>query len=120
MTHTHTLHSPRRPSRIRPYGITRGRTAADRFLGVERLVSTVDFDPRRVLGMLPETAAVYEACRSPHTIAELAAGLALPLGVIRVLVGDLANAGRVRIHPPAADVPDRRLLERVLRGLDNL
>jgi hypothetical protein len=117
---TYGLHAPRRPSRVRPYGITRGRTAADRFLGVERLISTVEFDPRRVLGMLPETAAVYEACRYPRTIAELATGLVLPLGVIRVLVGDLAAAGRVRIHPQAADMPDRHLLERVLRGLDNL
>jgi hypothetical protein len=120
MTRTHGHHSPRRPSRVRPYGITRGRTAADQFLGVERLVSTVKFDPRRLLGMLPETAAVYEACRQPRTIAELAAGLNLPLGVVRVLVGDLVAAGRVRIHPPAAEVPDRQLLERVLRGLDNL
>jgi Protein of unknown function (DUF742) len=48
---------------------------------------------------------------SPH--------LHLPLGVVRVLVGDMADEQLVVVHRPAhaGDRPDLALLERVLDGL---
>jgi Protein of unknown function (DUF742) len=51
--------------------------------------------------------------------AEVSAHLDLPLGVTRVLVGDMAYEGLVSIHRPVnPDAhPDRALLERVLAGL---
>lgn len=114
-----------RPSRLRPFGLTRGRaiTPVDQHLGVERIVATVDFDPQRLFRLMPEAASIYESCQTEHTIAQLAVRLGLPLGVVRVIVADLMAAGRVRVLPeavPAGARPDAALLERVLHGLNNL
>jgi hypothetical protein len=45
-----------------------------------------------------------------------------PLGVIRVLVGDMADEHLVMVHRPAqaGDRPDLALLERVLYGLHTI
>ncbi|MEW2414021.1 DUF742 domain-containing protein [Streptomyces sp. NPDC046866] len=71
---------------------------------------------------MPEMPAIVEVCRRMRTIAEIAALLKLPLGVVRVLVSDLADQGRIRVygtgHGPGR--PDRALLERVLSGLRRL
>jgi hypothetical protein len=70
----------------------------------------------------PEMRAIVEVCRRMRTIAEIAALLKLPLGVVRVLVSDLADQGRLRVygtgHGPGR--PERALLERVLSGLRRL
>jgi Protein of unknown function (DUF742) len=46
----------------------------------------------------------------------------MPLGVVRVLVSDLADQGEVQVHPTGSvgGQPDRGLLERVLRGLQTI
>jgi hypothetical protein len=53
----------------------------------------------------------------------VAALLSLPLGVIRVLLGDMATLGLIDVHDNPTgrdDRPDVELMERVLRGLSNL
>ncbi|MCI0689905.1 MAG: DUF742 domain-containing protein, partial [Sporichthyaceae bacterium] len=70
----------------------------------------------------PEQREILRLCRDQaQSIAEIAALLVLPLGVVRVLVGDLADNGLVELHRPAVtsadDRPNRSLLERVLDGL---
>jgi hypothetical protein len=40
-------------------------------------------------------------CQRPMSLAEIAAALGLPLGVARVIVGDLAAAGHVGLSEPA-------------------
>jgi hypothetical protein len=57
-------------------------------------------------------------CRRRQSVAEVSALLSLPLGVVRVLVGDMADEGLVRVHGPAGDGrgPDPALLQRVLDG----
>ena len=56
--------------------------------------------------------------------AEVSALLNMPLGVARILVADLAEAGLVAVHQPGGDettgAPDVTLLERVLSGLRKL
>jgi DNA-binding IclR family transcriptional regulator len=60
-------------------------------------------------------------CRNPVPVADLASEIDLPIGVVRVLLGDLVSAGLVRIHStkgqPAAG---QRLLRMVLDGLESL
>jgi hypothetical protein len=107
----------RRSARVRPYALTGGRTQARHPLLVETLVTANRREPGQDATLPPEARAIYAFCSTRRSIAEIAAVLSLPLGVVRVLVGDLADAGRVRIHPVAAVVPRRELLERVLRGL---
>lgn len=64
----------------------------------------------------PEARAILRLARPWRSVAEIAGTLGLPLGVVRVLVADLDEAGLVTVHrPPAQDVTDH--LERVLRGL---
>jgi hypothetical protein len=55
-------------------------------------------------------------------VAELAARVDLPLGVTRVLVGDLAQQGMVMVHrsPSHTGGPTVALLEQVLQGLKQL
>lgn len=108
---------PRRSARVRPYAVTGGRTGARHPLLVETLVTSTARDPRSPGPLVPEGWAIYTLCATRRSIAEISALLSLPLGVVRVLVGDLAEVGAVRVHPAAAAVPRRELLERVLRGL---
>jgi hypothetical protein len=71
---------------------------------------------------MPELRAIVELCRGTRSVAEVSALLRIPLGVVRVLISDLADQGRIRVygtgHEPGC--PDRALLERVLSGLRRL
>ena len=55
------------------------------------------------------------------SVAEIAAGLALPLGVARVLIGDLVMQGYLRVHTTLGETTTnderRELIGRTLRGL---
>jgi hypothetical protein len=66
-----------------------------------------------------EQRAIAALCHDILSIAEVSARLHLPLGVIRVLVGDMADEHLVMVYRPAqaGDRPDLALLERVLYGL---
>jgi hypothetical protein len=71
------------------------------------------------LSLSLERRSIALLCRDILSIAEISARLDLPLGVARVLVGDMAGEGLVTVHRPASvgDRPDLALLERVLYGL---
>ena len=104
---------------VRPYVLTRGRTRTAVDIPVEALV-TVGPGAARPAGTAP-SADLVELCRVPRSVAEVAALSGLPLGVTRVLVGDLAVADVLVVHRTAgASGPDRALLARVLSGLRRL
>ncbi|MEU7603606.1 DUF742 domain-containing protein [Streptomyces sp. NPDC040724] len=114
----------RRPARVRPYSLTGGRTRFTQVLNVETFVAALDTEvsePRKP-DRMPEMPAIVEVCRRMRTIAEIAALLKLPLGVVRVLVSDLADQGRIRVYGTGHGTgrPERALLERVLSGLRRL
>ncbi len=109
---------------VRPYSWTRGRTRSEFYLAIETLVSTSS-QGRNQLGSLPvEHRAIAELCAEQTlSVAEVAALLSQPLGVARVLLGDMAGLGVVTVHQNASntgDVPDLALMERVLSGLRRL
>ncbi|MEU3724478.1 DUF742 domain-containing protein [Streptomyces sp. NPDC031705] len=112
----------RRPARVRPYSLTGGRTRFPQVLLVETFVATLDSGPAKTPDRMPEMRAIVEVCRRMRTIAEISALLKLPLGVVRVLVSDLADQGRIRVYGTGHGTgrPDRALLERVLSGLRRL
>jgi hypothetical protein len=106
---------------VRPYTVTRGRARSHRAeLEIEALVSTMPGSHPNVT-LNPEQQTIAELCQQRfQSIAEISALLRLPLGVVRVLVGDLADQGLVQLYQPrhsADDRPDIALLERVLDGL---
>ncbi|MGK4583126.1 DUF742 domain-containing protein [Kitasatospora sp. HPMI-4] len=109
---------------IRPFAMTGGRTRPRYELALEALVSA-SVAPERLATMLPEHQRICTLCTEVKSVAEVSALLSLPLGVARILVADLAEAGLVAIHQPAAggesgNQPDVTLLERVLSGLRKL
>ncbi|MFJ2898539.1 DUF742 domain-containing protein [Streptomyces sp. NPDC087218] len=109
---------------VRPYAMTGGRTRPRYQLAIEALVSTTA-DPSRLQGQLPEHQRICRLCFEIKSVAEISALLSIPLGVARILVADLAEAGLVAIHQPggnesAGGQPDVTLLERVLSGLRKL
>ncbi|MGP3968529.1 DUF742 domain-containing protein [Streptomyces sp. 6N223] len=109
---------------VRPYAMTGGRTRPRYQLAIEALVSTTA-DPSRLTGQLPEHQRICQLCYEVKSVAEVSALLTIPLGVARILVADLAEAGLVAIHQPGHDgepggQPDVTLLERVLSGLRKL
>jgi hypothetical protein len=110
-----------RSRRVRPYALTGGRTRTRYQLLVETMISVPSYDAELAATLLPESKAVYEHARRPVSLAELSALLAIPLGVIRVLVSDLAESGLVFVHPTGHTYRyDHHILERVLDGLDKL
>ena len=104
--------------RVRPYVRTGGRTRPAVVLAVEALVSAV---PGASEPPGADHRAVAALCASPRSVAEVAALLEVPLGVARVLVGDLAQEGVVVVHPTSGPGgPDAALMKRVLDGLRRL
>ncbi|HEV7451623.1 MAG TPA: DUF742 domain-containing protein [Pseudonocardiaceae bacterium] len=108
---------------VRPYTWTGGRTSPVFDLAVETLVSTSEHGRDVAALTKEEHRAVAELCRDPRSVAEVAALLSLPLGVARVLLGDMANLSLIMVHRTAnssGDTPDVGLMERVLSGLRRL
>ncbi|MCH0566633.1 MULTISPECIES: DUF742 domain-containing protein [unclassified Streptomyces] len=132
----------RKPARVRPYSLTGGRTRFGHVLLVETFVAALEpAEERRELTgggvpalagaqgtlatrVMPEMRAIVELCRRMRTVAEIAALLRMPLGVVRVLLSDLADQGKIRVYGTGTGHgtgrPDRALLERVLSGLRRL
>ncbi len=110
--------------RVRSYVLTGGRTRSNADLPLETLVKVtaqgVSASPRLAL----ERKQIVELCSEPLSIAEVSAHLHLPLGVARVLVGDMNEEGFLMSFKPQHAVtgerPDLKLLERVLDGLQAL
>ncbi|MGB8960486.1 MAG: DUF742 domain-containing protein [Pseudonocardiaceae bacterium] len=108
---------------VRPYTWTCGRTSPVIDLAVETLVSTSDHGHDMAVLTSEEHRAVAELCGNPRSVAEVAALLSLPLGVVRVLLADMADIGLVVVHRSAngaSNTPDMALMERVLSGLRRL
>lgn len=109
---------------VRPYALTRGRTRPGRadlplealVRGVASATDTVGTSERRRILELTGGQIL--------SVAELSAHLSLPLGVVRVLVGDLADEGLVVVHSgssaAAAPATNLKVLESVLNGISAL
>jgi hypothetical protein len=110
---------------VRPYTLTRGRTRPERAdLPLEALVRGV-----APAGRPNETAERRRILELTSTeilsVVEISAHLRLPLGVVRVLVGDLADDGLVLVHSgtPTSQAPasaQLKVLESVLNGISSL
>lgn len=107
----------------RPYTWTRGRTRPIQDLSVETLVFTSD-EGRDVTAICSaEHAAIAGLCADVRSVAEVAALLGLPLGVVRVLLADMIDTGLMHAHRNTLGLdsaPDMSLMERVLAGLYRL
>ncbi|WP_369405980.1 DUF742 domain-containing protein [Streptacidiphilus carbonis] len=112
---------------VRPYTLTRGRTrhaegaAFDVIAQVVAADRTGLPDPDEAEGADdPEHQQILELVRSqPLSVAEIAAETDLPLGVVRILLGDLLDAELIRVSRPVptALLPDVSVLREVIQGL---
>ncbi|TDD34055.1 DUF742 domain-containing protein [Actinomadura sp. KC06] len=101
---------------VRPYTVTDGRTRPTVELD---LLSLVVADGVLPPALDPEHAEALELCRTPTSVAEVAAHLRLPVAVTKILLADLMDH-RAMIRQAAhtaADPTDRALLEKLLDGL---
>src|ERR1700748_2671298 len=90
-------------SLVRPYTLTAGRTKASVELSLEAPVQTLQAalyhrsPPNDVRGR------IVQLCVKSPSVAEISARLDLPLGVARVLVGDLVTSGYLRVSRTLTD-----------------
>ncbi|SRR6266542_1083018 len=108
---------------VRPYAMTGGRTRPTSgefdlisLVVATRPVSTMD------TGLGPEHLAIMDLCRHPLSVAEVAAHLDLPVGIVRVLLSDLLDKGLIlaREPQPASQLPGEGVFKAVINGLRSL
>jgi hypothetical protein len=112
---------PEEPSLVRPYTLTAGRTEPRVHLPLEAPIGKratakeSQWPGNDVRGQIITMSLEFPS------VAEIAAGLALPLGVARVLIGDLVAQGYLQVHTTlgesATSDERRELIGRTLRGL---
>lgn len=104
---------------VRPYALVRGRTrpprAAPDLIDIVTAVGEPGNDP---FGIGPEYRRLLGLCRKPIAVADLASDTELPLGVVRVMLGDLRQRGLIRVAGSARqDSSEEAVLRSVLDGL---
>jgi hypothetical protein len=102
---------------VRPYALIRGRTrsSGDAF----DLVATVRALAEQADDLGPEQQLILRAARSPISLADLAVELELPVGVVRVLLGDMRDHGLISVTSAhaAGSRSNDRILKEVINGL---
>ena len=104
------------------YAFTRGRTrAVGQELPLEAIATATGRSFTSGASLQMESRAIVELCARPKSLAEIGAALRVPVGVARVLVGDLANSGHLEVHLPRTTDrdggPGHVILGRLLDGL---
>ncbi|HYQ67917.1 DUF742 domain-containing protein [Actinophytocola sp.] len=108
---------------VRPYAWTGGRTKSTVDFEIETMVSTSEHGERIEALRQTEHRSIAGLCAEPRSVAEVATLLSVPLGVAKVLLGDMSKLGLVIVHRTAAVGDDKAhlmLMERVLSGLRRL
>jgi hypothetical protein len=123
---------------VRPYALTGGRThhqRAEQFDLVALVVTDEKAAEELARGGMgppergvppsgrwapdPEHEMILALCRTPLSVVEIASELELPLGVVRVLLGDLLDRSLIQVRRPApvAQFPSERVLKEVIDGI---
>lgn len=108
---------------VRPYAVTRGRTAptGETQVGLIDSVMATGAWPQPHFRPGPEQRRILELCHRAKPVVDLASETDLPVGVVRVLLSDLIDEGLVRlIAAHRKPHTDQRLLRMVLDGLQSL
>ncbi len=114
----------REASLVRPYTLTAGRTDTDIDLPLEAPVQSLQAGLGHRWPPNDARGKIIQLCVSSPSVAEISARLDLPVGVARVLVGDLVLSGYLRVHRTLTERSTRderyELIGRTLRGLKAL
>jgi hypothetical protein len=112
---------PVAPARfVRPYTITAGRTKAALDLPMEATLRIQPRDASVDADLGAGALQVLDLC-DKRSVAEVSALASMPIGVVRVLLGDLVQQGLVRVQATITESSSKderiELIERTLRGL---
>jgi hypothetical protein len=103
---------------VRPYAVTRGRTRPPgKAAGLIEVVVSAGRHSAQARGLGPEHRLLLGLCGAPIALADLASEADLPLGVVRVLVGDLQERSLVTVAASSGAGQDEKVLRSVLDGL---
>jgi hypothetical protein len=104
---------------VRPYTVSGGRTRHSGQFDMLAFVVATDEAADAADQLQPEHRRILARADQPVSVAELSAHVDLPLGVVRVLVGDLVDAGLVAVQEPvdATNRPEETVLKAVINGL---
>jgi DNA-directed RNA polymerase specialized sigma24 family protein len=105
---------------VRPYAMTGGRARpATGGLTLLTYVEALYAPEADLIHLQPEHRAILFMTRKAHSLAEIAGRLDLPVGVVRVLIGDLLQASLVSTFDSDSIVnpPDENILQAVIDGL---
>ncbi len=109
---------------VRPYTLTSGRTDTDVDLPLEAPIQTLQSGLAHRWSPDDARGRIIRLCVNSPSVAEISARLDLPVGVTRVLVGDLVLSGYLRVHRTLTERSTRderhELIGRTLRGLKAL
>jgi hypothetical protein len=108
---------------VRPYALTKGRTlpsGEETFALIDVVFATGELQPEHFRPG-PEHRRILSLCRRPTPIVDLIVEIDLPIGVVRVLLGDLTSTGMLRIISAQSEpATEQRMLRMVLDGLESL
>ena len=107
---------------VRPYAVTRGRTRPGRTdIYMITMVLAVSSDAPAVLS--PEHSQILGLAQQPLSVAEVSALMALPLGVVKVLISDLVERRLLLAsspYPSTEGGTDVTILSSILEAVSQL
>lgn len=108
---------------VRPYAVTGGRTRPGR--GDFDVIAIIATHPGVAIAPQaggPEHQRILRLCETPQSVAEICSGMNLALGVVRILLDDLDQAGLIVVRRPApvTQLPSERVLKELIDGLEAL
>jgi hypothetical protein len=109
------------PDRL--YTVTGGRSRTDS-IDLD-LVTLIVSESESTPGMQSEHVRILRMCARPVAVVEISADLGMPVSVVKILLADLLDTGRVSARHPVSGatgstLPDGDFLRKVLVGLHNL
>ena len=104
---------------VRPFILTGGRTQPTVGVVMESLVDRLDLSDDDDRRLDPVHRQIWDLVGDTLSAAEISAMLQLPLGVVLVVVSDMAEQGLVMVHKTAA-LDDLQLVRRLIDGVEAL
>lgn len=109
------------PDRL--YTVTGGRSRADETR--LDLVTLIVSECEPTSGMQSEHVRILRMCSRPVAVVEISSHLELPVSVVKILLCDLLDTGRITARHPSPtptdpQLPDTDTLKQVLDGLHKL
>jgi hypothetical protein len=104
---------------VRAYTMTGGRADTSVQLAFEAMLATTAVGAQRCEYLVYERRAIVELCSTETlSVVEVSARLSLPIGVVRVLAGDLIADGTLDVQEASEDVADDvSLILRLIEGV---